>query len=196
MQTELEGNQKAAIERLEVIRQLNRKRGWINRDLFRLLFKPDLYEIAYERIKSEPGNMTAGTDGETLDGFSKDEITKIIQEIKTETYQCRPVRTAYIPKANGKMRKLGIPSVRDKIVQEVLRMILEAIYDSLHGAYFSEQSHGFRRSRSCHTALKEVQGKWSGMTWLVEGDIQACFDDIDHEILVNIIREKYKMKGS
>lgn len=190
MQTELEGNQQAAIERLEVIRQLNGKRGWINRDLFRLLFKPDLYEMAYERIKSVPGNMTAGTDGETLDGFSKDEITKIIQEIKTETYQCRPVRTAYIPKANGKMRKLGIPSVRDKIVQEVVRMILEAIYDSPHGAYFSEQSHGFRRSRSCHTALKEVQGKWSGMTWLVEGDIQACFDDIDHEILVNIIREK------
>jgi len=187
---ELEGNQKAAIKRLEVIRQLNKKRGWINRDLFRLLFQPDLYEIAYERIKSEPGNMTAGTDGETLDGFSKDEIIKIIQEIKTESYQFRPVRTVYIPKANGKMRKLGIPSVRDKVVQEVLRMILEAIYDSPHGAYFSEQSHGFRRSRSCHTALQDVQGKWSGMTWLVEGDIKACFDDIDHEILVKIIKEK------
>jgi group II intron reverse transcriptase/maturase len=187
---ELEGNQKSVIDRLEVIRQLNKKRGWINQDLFRLLFKPDLYEIAYERIKSEPGNMTPGTDDETLDGFSKDEIIKLIQEMKTETYIPRPVRTAYIPKANGKMRKLGIPSVRDKIVQEVLRMILEAIYDSPHGAYFSELSHGFRRSRSTHTALKEVQGKWSGMTWLVEGDIKACFDDIDHAILIKIIKEK------
>lgn len=187
---ELEGNQKPVDERLEVIRQLNKKRGWINRDLFRLLFKPDLYVIAYGRIKSEPGNMTPGTDGETLDGFSEDEINKLIQEIKTQTYECLPVRTAFIPKANGKLRKLGIPSVRDKIVQEVIRMILEAIYDSPHGAYFSEQSHGFRRSRSCHTALQDVRKEWAGMTWLVEGDIQSCFDDIDHQILIEIVREK------
>jgi len=134
--------------------------------------------------------MTAGTDGETLDGFSEEEINQLIEEIKTGKYQPKPVRTVYIPKANGKLRKLGIPSVRDKIVQEVLRMILEAIYDSPHGAYFSEQSHGFRRERSTHTALKEMQGKWSGMTWLVEGDIKACFDEIDHGILIEIIRGK------
>jgi group II intron reverse transcriptase/maturase len=186
---ELEGNHKA-IQRLEVIRQLNKKRGWINRDLYRLLFKPDLYEVAYERVKSEPGNMTPGTDNETLDGFSKDEINKLIQEMMGETYQCRPVRRTYIPKRNGKKRKLGIPCVRDKIVQEVVRMILEAVYDSPHGAYFSNDSHGFRRARSCHTALEQIQTEWSGMTWLIEGDVQACFDDIDHEILVKIIREK------
>jgi group II intron reverse transcriptase/maturase len=179
-----------AIERLEVIRQLNAKRGWINRDLYRLLFKPELYVLAYERIKSAPGNMTPGTDQETLDGFSMEEINKLIHEMRTETYRCKPVRTAYIPKANGKKRKLGIPSIRDKIVQEIVRLILEAIYDSPHGAYFSEASHGFRRSKSCHSALKDIQRKWSGVTWLIEGDIKACFDDIDHEILVDILREK------
>jgi len=179
-----------ALNRLEAIRKQNAKRERINRDLYRLLYKPELYVIAYERIKSFPGNMTPGTDEETLDGFSLEEINKLIQEIRTETYRCKPVRTANIPKANGKMRKLGIPSIRDKIVQEVVRLILEAIYDSPHGSYFSEQSHGFRREKSCHSALRKVQREWSGVTWIVEGDIKACFDDIDHNILVDVLREK------
>lgn len=181
------------IELLEVVRQRNKKRGWINLDVYRpLLYEPDLYEIAYQRIKSFPGNMTPGSDGETLDGFSKDEIYKIIQEMRTETYQPKPVRRAYIPKANGKLRKLGIPCVRDKVVQEVVRMVLEAIYDSPHGPYFSDFSHGFRRSRSTHSALKQIREKWNGVTWIIEGDISQCFDDIDHEILVSILREKIK----
>jgi len=181
-----------AVERLEVIRQQNAKRGWINQDLYRLLFKPELYELAYERIKSNPGNMTPGTDTETLDGFSMDEIKNLIQEMRTEQYQCKPVRTVYIPKANGKKRKLGIPCVRDKIVQEIVRLILEAIYDSPHGPYFSENSHGFRRSKSTHSALKDVQRRWTGVTWFIEGDIKSCFDEIDHEILVEILKEKIK----
>jgi group II intron reverse transcriptase/maturase len=181
------------LERLEVIRKLNgENRKWVNCDLYRLMLKRDLYTVAYERIKSNPGQMTPGTDKETADGFSEREINRLINELRTESYQPKPVRTAYIPKANGKMRKLGIPSFRDKIVQEVARMILEAIYDSPHGAYFSESSHGFRRSRSTHSALKEVQGKWSGVVWFVEGDIRACFDEIDHEILVEIMEKKIK----
>jgi group II intron reverse transcriptase/maturase len=180
------------LQRLEVIRKLNAKSGWITSDLYRLLFKPELYVLAYERIKSKPGNMTPGTDEETIDGFGMDEIRKLIEEMRTEKYQPSPVRRALIPKSNGKMRKLGIPSARDKIVQEVVRLILEAIYDSPHGAYFKESSHGFRRSRSCHSALKEIQSKWSGTTWFLEGDIKACFDDINHEILVNIMRKKIK----
>jgi group II intron reverse transcriptase/maturase len=190
MQAEMVGDPKTTLERLEVIRQLNSKRGWMNRDLYRLLFRPDLYITAYERIKSAPGNMTAGTDGETLDGFSEDEINKLIHEMKTETYKCQPVRRVYIPKSNGKLRKLGIPSIRDKVVQEVVRMVLEAIYDSPHGAYFSDHSYGFRRSRSCHTALEDIRKHWSGMTWLIEGDIKACFDDISHKKLIEILREK------
>jgi len=188
---EVVGSQ-TAIERLEVIRQLNARSGWVNRSLYRLMFSPDMYILAYERIKSEPGNMTPGTDKETLDGFSMDEINRLVQEMQTEKYQCKPVRRTYIPKSNGKKRKLGIPCIRDKVVQEVIRLILEAVYDSPHGSHFKDTSHGFRREKSCHSALQEIQRRWTGVVWFVEGDIQNCFDDIDHETLVNIIREKIK----
>ena len=182
-----------SLERLEVIRKLNgASREWVNDDLYRLMFKQDLYILAYERIKSRPGNMTPGIDDETLDGFSTAMIEEIIQEMRTERYRCKPVRTAYIPKANRKMRKLSIPCTRDKIVQEVVRLILEAIYDSPHGSYFSVNSHGFRRAKSCHSALKDIQTRWSGVTWFLEGDIKACFDDIDHEILIGVLRKKIK----
>jgi group II intron reverse transcriptase/maturase len=181
------------LQRLEVIRKLNgENREWVNSELYRLMYKRDLYILAYERIKSHPGNMTPGTDDETLDGFSLAMIDELIQEMRTERYHCKPVRTAYIPKSNGKMRKLGIPCTRDKIVQEVVRLILEAIYDSPQGAYFSANSHGFRRSKSCHSALKDIQARWSGVSWFLEGDIKACFDDIDHEILLDILRKKIK----
>jgi group II intron reverse transcriptase/maturase len=187
-----EGNLRS-LERLEVIRKLNgENREWVNSELYRLMYKQDLYILAYERIKSHPGNMTPGTDDETLDGFSLAMIDELIEEMKTERYCCKPVRTAYIPKANGKMRKLGIPCTRDKIVQEVVRLILEAIYDSPYGSYFSENSHGFRRSKSCHSALKDIQARWSGVTWFLEGDIKSCFDDIDHEILLDVLRKKIK----
>jgi group II intron reverse transcriptase/maturase len=156
------------------------------------MYKQDVYILAYERIKSHPGNMTPGTDDETLDGYSLAMIEELTQEMRAEKYRCKPVRTVYIPKSNGKMRKLGIPCTRDKIVQEVVRLILEAIYDSPHGSYFKAESHGFRRSKSCHSALKDIQARWSGVTWFLEGDIKACFDDIDHEILIGILRKKIK----
>jgi len=179
-----------AIQRLKALEQLNSNRDWTNRDLYRLMYKEDLYVIAYERIKSEPGNMTPGTDQETLDGFSMEHIQKIIQQMRDQTFQFKPVRTEYIPKENGKKRKLGIPTTRDKIVQEVMRMILQAIYDSPEGPYFSDLSHGFRPGRSCHTALQEFRGKWSAVNWILEGDIRACFDEIDHNVLESILRKK------
>lgn len=180
------------VRRLEVIRKLNAKSAWVNFDLYRLLFKPELYILAYERIKSKPGNMAPGSDQETLDGFGMDDIHRLIEEMRTEKYQPGSVRRTLIPKSNGKMRKLNVPSARNKIVQEVVRLILEAMYDSPHGAYFKDSSHGFRNSHSCHSALKEIQGRWSGTTWFLQGDIKACFDDINHEILVNIMRKKIK----
>src|SRR5260370_25505339 len=187
-----EGNLRS-LERLEVIRKLNgENREWVNSELYRLMYKQDLYILAYEHIKSHPGNMTPGTDDETLDGFSLAMIEELIEEMKRERYCGKPVRTDYIPKANGKMRKLGITCTRDKIVQEVVRLILEAIYDSPYGSYFSENSHGFRRSKSCHSALKDIQARWSGVTWFLEGDIKSCFDDIDHEILLDVLRKKIK----
>lgn len=178
------------LERLEQLRKLNSKKQWVNNDLYRLMYKEDLYIVAYERIKSKPGNMTAGTDEATLDGFSLESIREIINEMRTEQFQFKPVRLTFIPKANGKMRKLGIPCVRDKIVQEVMKTILEAIYDSPHGPYFSDQSHGFRPNRSCHTALREIRGKWSAVNWFIEGDIRACFDELEHHTLVTILNKK------
>jgi len=192
MEVDLEKSDKT-LQRLERLRQLNSKGEWVNDALYRLMYKEDLYIVAYERIKSKPGNMTPGTDGATLDGWSLQKTQKIIAEMRSEQFQFKPVRTEYIPKSNrNKMRKLGIPSTRDKVVQEVMRMILEAIYDSPHGSYFRDTSHGFRSDRSCHTALREIRGKWAATNWFVEGDIQACFDEIDHHILVELLRRKIK----
>src|SRR5438552_1800922 len=156
------------------------------------MYRTDLYIIAYERIKSAPGNLTPGSDGNTIDGFSVETIQAIIQEMRNEQFQFKPVRTVYIPKTNGKMRKLGIPSTRDKVVQEVIRMILEAIDDSPYGAYFQKTSHGFRPNHSCHSALQEIRNTWTGTNWLLEGDIQACFDELDHGTLVTLLRKKIK----
>ena len=179
-------------ERLETLRKLNSNRQWVNEDLYRLMFNEDLYIIAYERIKSKPGNMTPGTDGETLDGFSLETIRKIIEAMRSESFQFKPVRQSFIPKANGKRRKLGIPSATDKVVQQAIYMILEAIYDSHHTPYFQETSHGFRPNHSCHTALREIRDNWLGVNWFVEGDIRACFDEVDHQTLVTILRKKIK----
>jgi len=179
-----------ALQRLKALLQLNSNRDWQNKDLYRLMYMEDLYVLAYERVKSKPANMTQGTDGATLDGFSMDEIQGVIRQMRDETFQFKPVRTVLIPKANGKMRKLGIPSVRDKIVQEVMRVILEAIYDSPQGPYFHPSSHGFRRNRGCHSALREFRTRWSAVNWIIEGDIRACFDEIDHGVLESILRKK------
>lgn len=181
-----------AISRIETLHKLNSNREWANNDLYRLMYKEDLYILAYEKIKSKPGNMTPGTDGKTLEGTSMEFIRKIIEEMKSETFQFKPVKTVYIPKENGKMRKLGVPSTRDKLVQEVMRMILEAIYDSSQGALFSEHSHGFRRGHSTHSALKEIREGWTATNWFIEGDISACFDEVNHATLVEIVREKVK----
>ena len=178
------------LDRLEHLRKLNSNRQWVNHELYRLLSSEELYVVAYERIKSKPGNMTKGPDGETLDGFSLGTIREIIHEMRTEQFRFKPVRATYIPKANGKMRKLGIPCVRDKVVQEALHMILEAIYDSPQGAYFSDASHGFRPNRSGHTALREFRGKWVAVNWIIEGDIRACFDELDHHVLVKALKKK------
>jgi group II intron reverse transcriptase/maturase len=177
-------------ERLEYLRQANSNRQWKNDDLYRLLYRVDLYILAYERIKSKPGNMTPGTDGETLDGFSIQTILTIIEEMRTEHFRFKPVRTTFIPKANGKMRKLGIPCVIDKVVQEAMRLILEAIYDSPYGPYFRGTSHGCRPNHSCHTALREFREQWSAVNWLIEGDIHACFDELNHLVLVTTLRKK------
>ena len=154
--------------------------------LYRILFNTEMFYVAYQNIYAKAGNMTAGTDGKTADQMSISRIEELIASLKDETYQPRPAKRTYIPKKNGKMRPLGIPSFDDKLVQEVTRMILETIYED----GFSNTSHGFRPKRSCHTALLTIKREYTGTKWFIEGDIKGFFDNISHEVLINILREK------
>lgn len=177
------------LDRLEKLRKLNAENSWINRDLYRLLYKEDLYVSAYERLKSNPGNMTPGSDGSTLDGFSIETIRKIILQMRNESFQFLPARRVSIPKASGGKRSLSIAPPRDKIVQEVMRMILESIYDSPENPTFLNNSHGFRANRGTHSALAEIR-KWQNVKWFIEGDIKGCFDNIDHHTLIQLLRKR------
>lgn len=160
--------------------------GYKYERLYRLLFNEEMFFLAYQRIYAKQGNMTPGTDGRTVDQMSIQRIERLIGALKTEEYQPHPAKRVYIPKKNGKKRPLGIPSFDDKLVQEVTRMILEAIYEG----HFEYTSHGFRPHRSCHTALTHIQDKFTGAKWFIEGDIKGFFDNIKHEILVNILKER------
>lgn len=155
-------------------------------DLYRQLFNPDLYLCAYGRIAANDGALTPGTTDETADGMSQAKIASLIADLRAERFRWTPVRRTYIPKKNGKRRPLGIPTWRDKLLQEVLRLLLEAYYDP----QFSACSHGFRPGRGCHTALRTIQDTWTGTKWFIEGDIKGCFDNIDHEVLLSILAEK------
>ncbi|MBB4091966.1 reverse transcriptase domain-containing protein [Brucella pecoris] len=176
------------LRRLQKVRKLNENPTWVNRDLYRLMYEEDLYILAYENIKSSPGNMTAGADGETIDGFSMKQVRRIIETMKDQTFTFTRARRTYIPKANGKLRPLGIPSPKDKVVQEVLRLILTSIYDN-EKPTFLEYSHGFRAQRGTHTALKQVRS-WHSVNWFVEGDIKGCFDNIDHGTLIQVLKKR------
>jgi len=154
--------------------------------LYRNLFNPDFYITAYGKIYAKEGNMTAGIDGKTIDGFNYDIINDIIEKMKSETYYPIPVRRTYIPKKNGKLRPLGIPSFIDKLVQEVVRQILESIYEPI----FLETSHGFRPNKSCHTALYQIKNRYKGTNWVIEGDIKGFFDNIDHDVLISLLGKK------
>ncbi|MBQ9234648.1 MAG: group II intron reverse transcriptase/maturase [Lachnospiraceae bacterium] len=154
--------------------------------LYRNLYNPEFYLLAYANVAKSQGSMTAGADGQTLEGMSMPRIERIIQSMKDKSYQPQPARRKYIPKKNGKLRPLGVPSTDDKIVQEIVRMILEAIYEPT----FENCSHGFRPHRSCHTALTQVKREFTGAKWIVEGDIHACFDNFDHHVLIDLLRKR------
>lgn len=154
--------------------------------LYRLLFNEELFYVAYQKIASNEGSTTKGSDGRSIDEMSLARIETLIASLKDESYQPHPSRRVHIPKKNGKTRPLGIPAFEDKLVQEVVRMILEAIYEG----HFETTSHGFRPKRSCHTALLHIQKTFSGAKWFIEGDIKGFFDNIDHDVLVGILRER------
>jgi group II intron reverse transcriptase/maturase len=170
---------------LDVIRNRSIKGLRLDEDVYRQLFNSLLYLRAYSRIYKNNGALTQGITEETADGMSLTKIENIIKQLRYEQFQWTPVRRVEIPKKNGKMRPLGIPTWTDKLLQEVLRSILEAFYEPR----FSIHSHGFRPERGCHTALAEIYRTWKGVHWFIEGDIRGCFDNISHDILLAIIQE-------
>src|SRR6188472_2948742 len=170
---------------LDVLRERGRKELPCD-ELYRQMFNKSLYLLAYGRIYSNQGAMTPGPGDETADGMSEAKIDQIIALMRAERYRFAPVRRVLIPKKNGKLRPLGLPSWSDKLVGEVVRLLLEAYYEP----QFSGRSHGFRKVRGCHTALREIQQTWTGTVWFIEGDISDCFGSTDHEILLGILAEK------
>ena len=170
---------------LGVLRDRGR-RGLPCIELYRQMFNINLYLLAYGRIYANQGAMTPGASAETADGMSEDKIEQIIEAMRHERYRFSPARRTFIPKKNGKLRPLGLPTWSDKLAGEVVRLLLEAYYEPT----FSGHSHGFRPGKGCHTALREVESTWTGTTWFIEGDISDCFGSLDHEIMVTILSEK------
>jgi group II intron reverse transcriptase/maturase len=176
--------QKAVVV-LSVLRERGRC-GLPCTQLYRQMFNEDLYLLAYGRIYANQGAMTPGASTETADDMSEAKISQIIGAMRHERYRFSPARRTYIPKKNGKLRPLGVTSWSDKLVGEVVRLLLEAYYEP----QFSGRSHGFRKGRGCHTALREIRDQWSGTVWFIEGDISDCYGSIDHSVLLSILAEK------
>lgn len=173
---------------LEIVHRVG-SQGYELRKVYRRIQDRELFLIAYGNLYANKGAMTAGVDpNDTVDGMSLDRIDDIIAKLKNGTYVWQPVKRIEIPKKNGKKRPLGIAPFRDKLLQEVIRMVLEGYYEP----QFSDFSHGFRPNRGCHTALSHIYHNWKGTKWFIEGDIKGCFDNIDHEILLAIIGRKIK----
>lgn len=154
--------------------------------LYRLMKSPSLWDQAYQKVASNKGAMTPGVDGKTFDGYSPEKVTTIIAKLTAGDYRPAAVRRVFIPKADGRMRPLGIPTTEDRLVQEVVRILLNEIYEPI----FHEDSHGFREGRSCHTALKSIYAVWTGVKWLVDVDVVGFFDNIDHAILLRLLEKR------
>jgi len=151
--------------------------------------KPERLIQAYEFVSKSKASNTKGVDSETLDSYSKDTIYSVSKSLKDHSFKFKPIRQVEIPKPNGGIRKLGIPSPRDKVIQKVIAMALEEIYEPK----FLKSSHGFRPKRGTHSALKSLIG-WNGTKWFIEGDISKCFDTLDHHILEQLLKKEISSK--
>jgi len=169
----------------DAILQDRGKRGLKLERVYRELYDLDRFQRAYAKLYVNDGAMTPGTTPETVDGMSVEKMKKIILSLQDGSFHWKPTKRIYIPKKNGKKRPLGLPTWTDKLVQEVIRSILEPYFE----AKFRESSHGFRPDRGCHTALTRCKQKFKGANWFIEGDIKGCFDNIDHDALIVILRE-------
>lgn len=172
-------------QRKDAIHEERGRRGLKLERLYRELYDLDRYLQAYGKLYRNDGAMTPGVTPETVDGTSVEKMKRIIQSLQDSSFVWRPTKRIYIPKKNGKMRPLGLPTWTDKLVQEVIRSILEPYYE----AKFRDSSHGFRPNRGCHTALHACKKKYRGANWFIEGDIKGCFDNINHDALLDILRE-------
>jgi RNA-directed DNA polymerase len=170
------------LERLESVAN----KGLVAKDLYRIMYHPELWQLAYTNIYSNKGAITKGIDDDTLDGFSFEKVNKLINKLKEGQYRPKPVRRTYIPKRDGSKRPLGVPSGTDKLVQSAGAIILGQLYEPI----FHNSSHGFRPNKSCQTALEEIKHKWTGMRWFIEFDIKGCFDNIDHDILIRLLSKR------
>jgi group II intron reverse transcriptase/maturase len=175
------------IKRISGISNCSMKGKWKVKNLFKLITTElEIWEQAYYNIQGNKGALTKGTTDVTADGHSEERSREIMLELSRGSYQPSPVRRVYIPKANGKERPLGLPDFKDKLVQEACRILLEAIYEPV----FHINSYGFRPNRSAHDALKQVSNFWTGTKWFIEFDIKGCFDNIRHDLLMEILAEK------
>lgn len=181
---------RSPIDVLNSLQSKSRNEDYKYERLYRNLYNPEFYLLAYQNIYDSEGNMTEGTDGKTIDGMGTERINSLIEKMKNYSYQPCPARRKYIEKKGNskKKRPLGIPSVDDKIVQEIVKMILESIFEPT----FQETSHGFRPNRSCHTALLQIKKEFTAAKWFIEGDIRGFFDNIDHQIMVEMLRKRIK----
>ena len=168
---------------IEIVRKLGERQVPVER-VYRKIRQKDLFLAAYGKLYANKGAMTPGVDpNDTVDGMSLERIDRIIGQLEQGTYQWKPVRRVFVKKRNGKLRPLGLPGWNDKLLQEVMRMVLEAYYEP----QFSSYSHGFRPGRGCHTALDEIRRKWKGVKWFIEGDIHGCFDNLDRQLILDLI---------
>ena len=162
------------------------QKGFRVRNLYEILRCKELWYVAYANIYSNQGALTKGVDEITLDAMSKERIENIINAINSKKYKPKPVRRTYIPKKDGSKRPLGVPSGNDKLVQAVIKILLESIYEPV----FSNNSHGFRPNKSCHTAIEQIKHQWKGVKWFVEFDIKGFFDNVNHAILITSLEKK------
>ena len=175
---------------IDIVHQLGEK-GYPLVDVYRRIQDRELFLAAYGKLYANQGATTQGTDpNDTVEGMSVARIDTIIEKLHNGNYVWKPAKRVYIPKSNGSMRPLGIPSWSDKLLQEVIRMVLEAYYEP----QFSDYSHGFRPNRGCHTALIQIRQSWKGTKWFIEGDIKGCFDNISHQVLLSILSRNIKDK--
>jgi group II intron reverse transcriptase/maturase len=175
------------VKQLLAIQKLSQKYPqWKHRDIFRILNKNEIWIAAYENIKGNKGALTRGSTSETMDGMSLERLELLKDGVLTEQYKFKPVKLTYIPRPDGRVRPLGLPTANDKIVQEVMRIILEAMYEPI----FYEVSFGFRRGKGCHDALAHVEQKFRWVDYVIEGDIEEAYPTIDHHILVRILEQR------